>query len=419
MSTVEDSTSDDEVKFTCSTESYLTGFAPDSKVTQLLQKAATEGGVHLEVYSEYCARLYSVMETVANAIDLDNLVLQENKESGEVRFRQHVSIGDTKWTFTVTTKKQASSVRKASNGSDIVEYNDLTVTKLSEGGVTVHSAAVISEIVTGSAELLLAIPTIVCKAIVAQAKKTALVAAKQNTAFTLETGEEAYKAMVKKEAERIAKQTTKRTVRVVAKLGTAANLTLTALFLTSVTLHLLAHTTTWQLSVLNKSAEDIYWTNELKHGDLKFGPTDQETKQLYTKIAKAEIEKGEDGWPDVISYTRLQLTYDNEGALYGVTGNLLMRFQERVVEGERQYTFAFDIPYSGANKVSISTDSLSPSEISPLCYELVDEANNIRFRYSLSAEHDRHSVPTINGGATGWNYTSGLVIENLKEPVNV
>ncbi|NOH60275.1 hypothetical protein [Vibrio sp. RE88] len=414
----EDNVQDDsKIPASSYTGAVTKGFTPDSTTSKLLSEASASGPESLQKYSEYCADLTNVMETIAAHIDPDNIKVHEIPETGEVVFRQHASIGDRKFTYTVTSKRKSKSRKLIKNGQPYVTYDDLTTEEISEGGTTVHSATYISSLVLGVSEFITGITTAFCIAKVSQAVKTARASLTIDTGLIYSAAEGEFKAALDFRVNKLVRLSTSKSVRLIARVGVAANALMVALLVTSIVLLFLSKTTIWQLTILNKSNKNIYWTNKLEHGDLKSAPYDSETKQTYEKIAAKSVTSAGTIYEET-TYTRADLTFVNEGALFGVIGNLKLRLKKDAKVEQPTFDLKFDIPYSGANTVRLTGDDSLPTETNYLAYQLVDEKTGLKFTYSLSAEHDKHSVPTINHGKSGWNYTSALTIEDWEKPNN-
>ncbi|MEW6550787.1 MAG: hypothetical protein AB1389_01545 [Campylobacterota bacterium] len=397
-----------------------TGLTPDSKFNTLLVNAAKYGGEHLEEYSKYCAKIQDVICAICSDIDVDTVQLAYNDITKEYGFKKSLLVGSTKWSLIITAKTINETITKSNDGSDpFIDVTVLTNARLSEGGSVVHDMALYTSIGTSIASLVLGIAIYSAKSTIAALTKAAKASQRFNTSFTLSEASEAYKARMALEIEEdIARYSTK-TVKLLTKFGPTAETALLVLFISAVVIQILSHDTVWQLTVCNQSDKDLYWDENMEHGLLTDGPYDEETKKRIKKLPKMEIEPPVGpGWPEVISYYKIQLTYSNEKALFGVTGTMNMTLGTEGDSKSPKYNLKFDIPYSGKNSVKLKSDNTTrvlEKTNQNLAYELVDEINNLSFSYSLSAETGKQSVPTINGGKAGYNYVSVLTITNINK----
>ncbi|MBF4438281.1 hypothetical protein ERJ77_28110, partial [Vibrio anguillarum] len=223
-----------EIKAATHTEAFTKGFSPDSKTSTLLSQASALGGEYLQKYSAYCADLTNIMETIAKHVDPDNIKVHEIPETGETIFRQHASIGDRKFTYTVISKKNNNSRKLIKNGEKYTTYDDLTTEEITEGGTTVFSATYVSTLVLLAAEFITGLTAAFCIAKVSQAVKTARAAITRDVGVVYRDADAAYKAALDKEINVIVRNSTSRTVRLVARVGVAANILMVTLLVTSI-----------------------------------------------------------------------------------------------------------------------------------------------------------------------------------------
>lgn len=395
-----------------------TGLTPDSKFNTLLVNAAKYGGEYLEAYSKYCAKMQDVICTICSDIDVDTVYLSYNDITKEYGFKKSLLVGSAKWSLTITTKTINETTTKSNDGSDpFIDVTVLTNAKLSEGGSVVHDMALYTSIGTSIASIALGAAIYSAKSTIAALTKAAKASQRFNTSFTLSESAQAYNARMALEIEKDVARYSSKTVKLLMKFGPTAETALLVLFIAMVVIQILSHDTVWQLTVCNQSDQDLYWDENMEHGLLTDGPYDEETQKRIKKLPKMEIEPPVGpGWPEVISYYKMQLTYSNEKALFGVTGTMNMTLGKEGDPKSPKYDLKFDIPYSGKNSVQLKADNATrvlETTNQNLTYELVDEINNLSFSYSLSAETSKQSVPTINGGKMGYNYVSVLTISNI------
>ncbi|MBF4318441.1 hypothetical protein EAY30_26575, partial [Vibrio anguillarum] len=113
-----------------------------------------------------------------------------------------------------------------------------------------------------AAEFITGLTAAFCIAKVSQAVKTARAAITRDVGVVYRDADAAYKAALDKEINVIVRNSTSRTVRLVARVGVAANILMVTLLVTSIVLEVLSKTTIWQLTILNKSDKDVFWTNK-------------------------------------------------------------------------------------------------------------------------------------------------------------